>query len=68
MNKITLNDVKNHIRKCKQLGVGYNWLGFVENKDLTPEVEALFSSGSRNQMWDWVNGNSKLRGLEVFVK
>lgn len=66
MNEITLNDVKKHIRKCKRLGVRYDWLGFVENKNLTPEVEALFSVGIG--WWDWVRGNSHLRELEIYTK
>jgi hypothetical protein len=42
-----------------------NWIAFVENKDLTPEVEALFSVyTSCGPMYDWVNGNQKLRDLE----
>ena len=38
---ITLSDVKKHIRKCKLYEVRYDWLGFVENKDLSPEVERI---------------------------
>jgi hypothetical protein len=63
--KITLKDVKKHISKCKRLGVRYDWLGFVENKDLTFEVQALFAVGWG---WDWVNGNEHLRALEIFTK
>lgn len=59
---ITIRDVKKHIRQCKKQGRRYDWLGFVENKDLSPEVEALFSVGVHT--WDWVNGNEKLRKLE----
>jgi hypothetical protein len=60
---ITLTDVKQRIKKCKKKGVRYDWLGFVENKDLTPEVTALFISPN-GMMYDWVNGNNKLWQLE----
>jgi hypothetical protein len=63
---ITLADIKKHIRQCKHRGVRYNWLGFVENKDLAPEVEALFSVG--NNLWDWVKGNSKLWKLQDSIE
>ena len=60
--KIGINAVKKHIKYCKRYGKRYNWLGFVENKDLTPEVEALFYMG--NGWWDWVKGNQKLWDLQ----
>ncbi len=63
---ITLTDVKKHIKVCKRKNVRYNWLGFVENQDLSPEVEALFSVGIG--WWDWVKGNSKLWELEENTK
>lgn len=62
---ITIRDVENHIRHCKKLQKRYNWLGFVENQDLSPEVEALFSVG--NGWWDWVKGNQKLWALEASI-
>ena len=63
---ITLAAVKRHIKKCNRAGVRYNWLGFVENKDLSPEVEALFTfyNHAGSPVYDWVNGNAKLRELE----
>lgn len=66
---ITLWDVRRHIRKCKKKGVRYNWLGFVENRDLTPVVEALFTLPNPRgyPAYDWVNGNAALKHLESEV-
>ena len=63
--QINLWLLKRHIRRCKIKGVKFNFLGFVENKDLTPEVESLFSfcSPSGYCGYDWVNGNDKLKVL-----
>lgn len=65
MKKLTINDLKKHIKKCDKKNVRYNWLGFTENKDLTPEVESLFTLYGRNgyKGYEWVNGNEKLREL-----
>ena len=63
---ITIKDIKRHITYCIAHGVRYDWLGFVENKDLTPGVEVLFSVG--NNLWDWVKGNDKLRTIERFME
>jgi len=63
---ITLKDVKKHISWCKLHEFRYNWLGFVENKDLALEVESLFYMG--NGWWDWVKGNNKLWALEKEVE
>lgn len=63
MNKvITIKDVRHHIRMClrRRYTRHYDFLGLLENKELTPEVEALFSWGSG---WDWVKGNKKLWNL-----
>ena len=63
---ITLAAVKRHIKKCQRQGRRYNWLGFVENLDLTPEVEALFTFYDHRgrPVYDWVNGTDKLHQLE----
>jgi|PlaIllAssembly_1097288.scaffolds.fasta_scaffold561801_1 hypothetical protein len=63
---ITLEDVRKRIRDRIKERKRYDWLGFVENKDLTPEVENLFYLGSG--WWDWVKGNSKLWALEKEVE
>ena len=61
-NPVTINDIKKHIKKCNRYRKGfYNWLGFVESKTLSQEVELLFSFG--NHGYDWVNGNEKLHEL-----
>jgi len=56
--QINLWLLKRHIRRCKTKGVRFNFLGFVENKDLTSEVESLFSfcSPSGYCGYDWING------------
>lgn len=61
----TLADLKRHIRRYhkKYNGGKYDLLGFVENQDLSPEVESLFTF-YRNGMpcgYDWVNGNEKMK-------
>mgnify|MGYP001584851602 CR=1 FL=1 len=63
---ITLAAVKQHIRKCKRLDRRFNWLGFVENADLTPEVEALFTFYDLrgHPAYDWVKSNARLQQLE----
>jgi len=63
---ITIADIKKHIHECKKHNRRYNWLAFVENKDLTPKVEALFYMGG--DWWDWVKGNNKLWELEENTK
>ena len=39
---LTLSQLKKHIKKCKQKNIRYNFLGLVENKDLSLEVENLY--------------------------
>lgn len=58
---ITIAKVKAHIKRRNKTGRRYDWLGFVENKDLHPDVENLFSFSS--VAFDWVNGNSNLTEL-----
>ena len=62
---LTLRMLKKHIKKCKKSGRRFNFLGLVENKDLTPDVEGLFKfiSPSGSVGYDWVNGNNKLKQL-----
>lgn len=62
---ITLSKVKNHIKKCNRKGVRYDWLRFIENKELTPEVEKLFTLWNPKgaPAYDWVKGNDKLQSL-----
>ena len=63
--KITISDIKKHIKKCKRRLVRFNFLGFVENKELTSEVNNLFIfiSPSGYIGYDWVNGNNHLKDL-----
>jgi hypothetical protein len=61
---VTLNDLKKHIKKSKRLNKRYNFLEFVENKDLSLEVESYFTLPAIGiTAYDWVNGNSKLKQL-----
>jgi hypothetical protein len=57
---ITIKDVRHHIRMClrRRYTRNYNFLGLVENKELSPDVERLFDMGGG--WWNWVNGNSKM--------
>jgi hypothetical protein len=62
---LTLSQLKKHIAKCKKKSIRFNFLGLVENKDLSPDVLRLFTleSPSGYTGYDWVNGNSKLKEL-----
>ena len=61
---LTLPQLKKHIKKCKRKGIKFGFLGLVENKDLTPEVESLFVyQGIGMSGYDWVNGNNRLKEL-----
>jgi len=66
-NLLTMGKLKSHIKRGLKRNNGQvlGLLGLVENKDLTPEVESLFTF-YRNGIpcgYDWVNGNDKLREL-----
>lgn len=65
MAVITLKDLKAHLKRRHRKGLNYNLLGFVENKDLSWEVEKLFVVGQPGNYvgWDWVNGNSDMKEL-----
>ena len=62
---LTLLQLKKHIKKCKRKEIRFDFLGLVENRDLSPEVENLFRfvSPSGYIGYDWVNGNDKLKNL-----
>ena len=62
---LTLKQLIKHVKKCKSKGVRYNFLGLVENKDLSPDVKSLFTFESPSGYcgYDWVNGNGKLKEL-----
>lgn len=63
---LTLTQLKKHIKKCKNKDVRFNFLGLVENVDLSNEVENLFklvNPETGYTGYDWVNGNSDLRNL-----
>jgi len=64
---LTIAKLKAHIKRSlkKNNGRVLGLLGLVENRDLTPEVESLFTF-YRNGIpcgYDWVNGNDKLHQL-----
>lgn len=64
METITLSYLKKHIKKCKKKGVRFNFLGLVENRDLSPDVRRLFTfQGIGMSGYDWVNGNKKMKEL-----
>jgi len=63
--KITLSilkkEIKRQYRRIRQdKQYAFNFLGFVENKELSPEVEKLFTFKAA---YDWVNGNEKMKKL-----
>lgn len=64
--KLSLAELKRHIKKCKKHNKNFGFLGLVENRDLTPEVESLFKFTTPYGYilgYDWVNGNDKLKQL-----
>jgi hypothetical protein len=65
MEKITLSYLKKHIKKCNKKKIRYNFLGLVENRDLSPEVQSLFTFVTPSGFvgYDWVNGNDKMKEL-----
>ncbi len=69
MKKLDMAQFKRHIRKCDKTGRRYDFLGLVENRGLTPEVEALFRLEGRNGKvgFDWVHGNTKLADLLLLM-
>ncbi len=62
---LTLRMLKKHIRNCKKHNRRFDFLGLVENKDLTPDVEGLFKfvSPSGFTGYDWISGNDRLKQL-----
>lgn len=71
MEKLTLTELKRYIKKrikhnLKTGSEAMSFLGLVENRELTPEVNDLFYSrgwGGTAGGWDWVNGNENLKKL-----
>ena len=62
----TLTDVHRHIKMCLRYGRRFNWLGFVEDADLSDDVKKLFTfEGSAGAVgYDWVHGNGQLDLLQ----
>jgi len=63
MKKLRMTELK---RRIKQGTEKIRFLGLVENRELTPEVESLFYCKGYNGTsggYDWVNGNKKLKQL-----
>jgi hypothetical protein len=63
--KLTLKDLKRWIKKYhkKYKGEYYNLLGFVENKELSPDVLSLFIVSGFGGVcgYDWIHGNNKMK-------
>jgi len=59
------NDLIKEIKRQYKNKKTFNFLGFVENKDLDKKVENYFKIiDSRGRIWyDWINGNDKLKQL-----
>ena len=69
---ITIKDLKKEIKKQHRRikankQDGYNFLGFVENKDLTEEVINLFSITDKtgSTWYNWVGGTEK---MNIFIE
>lgn len=66
MTELTLEELKAFIKRRKRQGKALGLLGLVENRDLSREVEQLFTfKNDFGQVvgYDWVNGNDKLKEL-----
>lgn len=59
---LEIKDIIRYIKYCKKYNKPYNFLGLVEDRDLTPEVENLFC-GKVAGWWDWVRGNDNMTKL-----
>lgn len=61
---LTIKDLKKHIKKRLKKGLKLDLLGFVENKDLSSDVESYFALyGIGCIGYDWINGNNKMKML-----
>ena len=72
---LTIADLKRHIKKqwrrIKQGKTeGFHFLGFVEGKELSSEVKNYFTfyTAGGAEVYDWVNGNKKLKELIEMIK
>ena len=64
---ITEKDLIKEIKRQHNKNLNIGFLGFVENKDLSKEVENYFSFKNKFGVivgYDWVNGNDILKELE----
>lgn len=57
---ITVKTIEAFIKRRIRRGECINFLGFVENKELTSKAMALFKSG---MMYNWVSGNQRMQRL-----
>ena len=61
---ITMAILKKHIRTQLKKGKRLNFLGLVENVDLTPEViEHFCATNTTHEWYNWMNGNDKMKEL-----
>jgi len=65
--KITMAELKKEIRRQNReiktnKRIDFSFLGFVENKDMTPEIEKLFTFHGLSGYigYDWIRGNEKM--------
>ena len=72
---LTEADLKRHIKKqLRKIKRGkdesFHFLGFVENKELSTEVESYFTfyTARGAKVYDWVNGNKKLNNLIEIIR
>jgi len=65
MKKVTISEIKRHIKKSKKQNRPVNFLGLVENRELADGVEDLFKVVTETgQVWyNWIKGNSKLQKM-----
>ena len=66
IKEIEKEDNSREYKEFKKQLITFNFLGFIENKELSREVEDYFKFINRFGAvvgYDWVNGNEKLKQL-----
>lgn len=61
-NILTLSELKKHIKRKLKKNEKFDFLSLTENRDLSSDVERLFSFPLYNG-YDWVKGNKYLHNL-----
>lgn len=64
VKRIEKSSEDQEIKEFEKKLISYNFLGFIENEELTNKVEQYFSVTQGGHIYyDWVNGNKRLKEL-----